>query len=357
MYRQLFILLFAALIALQGKANQVDSTSISFKNTTVDFHSIYEADGGITVDFEYSNSGNYPLKINRILAPGIKTIDYPKKSIMPGESGSIKVKVEPFGSPGHYEKDIIVFSNASNSPSQLKIKGKIISGTYNSSFSTQIGGLALKHQQMNFGYIFNGDIIVRYIPVKNTSEEELKIEFSDLPNHLIINNKFIALPAGETGLVEFTYNTNKVDNWDFVIDKIDVHVIGAKTETGSLMVSANIRENFALLSAEENTSKPKVFIPVKVHNYDTIAHNEKVEIKFPIYNQGTRDLIIRCVKPTCGCTAAMPDKQIIAPGDSTNIIVEFNSTGFSGQNKKGVTLITNDPVNYKQFLWITGYIE
>ena len=334
-----------------------DSTIISFERKHIDFQAIYEADGSIPVTFNYTNTGKSPLKINRILSHGFKSVHYPKEAIAPGESAKISIQLNPFGKSGYFEKNLIVFTNTVNSPNELSVKGKILNGSYKNSFKTDIGGLGLKQLQFNFGYVFKGDISIRYLPVVNNSKSELDVSFENIPKHLAIKNKFDKLAPGKKGLIEITYNTNELNDWDFVIDKLKMNVISDKTETGVFMVSANIRENFMLLSEKERLNTPKASIPVKIHNYDTITSGSKISAKFPIYNLGQRDLSIRSVKPTCGCTAALPEKNVIAPGDSTFIVVEFNSFGFTGSDKKGVTIITNDPDKYKQFLWVNGYIE
>lgn len=338
-------------------ANGQDSTLISFKEKVIDFQVIYEADGNVPVTFEFTNSGKYPLKINRIISPGLTSIKFPKDSIAPGQKGEIQASVNPFAQTGYFSRKVNVFSNTINSPNELTIKGKIVGGTLKSSFKYTIGDLAFKQLQLNFGYIYQGDKVIRYIPVLNKSEVPLELSFTEIPSHLSISTKFKKLAPGNTGLIEIVYNTTAISDWDFVIDKINLIIKGDTNILGQLMVTANIRENFLLLTEDEKLNKPRASLPIKVYNYDTISSGDKVQIEFPVYNKGTRDLNIRSVKPTCGCTAVIPQKNIISPGDSTLILVEFNSLGFSGNNKKGVTVITNDPVNYKHFLWVTGYIE
>lgn len=357
MLRTNLFLILSLLIGIKCLATTGDSTQIKFNSEVIDFHFIYEADGAIPIEFEYTNSGEQPLKINRIIAPGFKNITFSKSAILPGQKEKIRMQVDPFGKSGYFEKKIIVFNNTINSPNELLVKGKIVNGTYKSSFNAKIGDLGFKQLQLNFGYIYDGDIAIRYIPVINNSDENMEISFGDIPDHLEITKKFKILSPSETGLIEIRYNTTVLNDWDFIIDKINIIVKGNKVDSGTILISANIRENFLLLTENDKLNTPKASMPIKVHNYDTIPSGSIVHAEFPIYNQGNRDLNIRTVKPTCGCTAVLPTKNIIPPGDSTIIIVEFNSLGFSGNNKKGVTVISNDPSNYKQFLWISGFIE
>ena len=68
-------------------------------------------------------------------------------------------------------------------------------------------------------------------------------------------------------------------------------------------------------------------------------------------NEGTENLIIKKVNPTCGCTAAKPEKDTLVPGDTTVMKVDLRLGGSTGIFHKNITIQTNDPqrqsVNYK----------
>ncbi len=353
-----FFFILVTLFIFNFSIGQDSSSEIIFSHSKHDFGYTYEADGPVTVSFSFKNIGHSYLTINRIIAPGFKVISWTRDSIAPNKSGEIKIKMNPFNQAGYFNKSIRVFSNAHNSPSELKVKGKILHGTYSKSFKHKIGGLAFKQSQLNFGYIYNGQQAVRFIPVMNKSQHTVRVAFEEVPPHLIINTKFDSLASGQNSFIEIKYNTNDIDDWDFVINRIKLLVRDQKkTEMGLLSVTANIREDFSGLSNEEKTYKPRVSIPVKIFNFDTISDKQTTFYDFLIRNNGERPLDIRAVKPTCGCTAVMPVKNSIAPGDSTYIKVSFEPNGYIGHNKKGVTVITNDPDNYKQFIWVTGFVE
>ncbi len=63
-------------------------------------------------------------------------------------------------------------------------------------------------------------------------------------------------------------------------------------------------------------------------------------------NAGDAELIIKEIKTTCGCTAAEPEKNILAPGEATQVNIAFNSDGkFQGETTKFIKVISNDPIN------------
>jgi hypothetical protein len=244
------------------------------------------------------------------------------------------------------------------SPSDLTIQGFILSGSGKGGYKYHSGGLAFKQSQINFGYIFKGEMPVKYIPVLNKSNKAITLNYQEVPAHLQVSCHFEQLQPGQVGVLEIGYNSDNLDYWDFVYDRVPIEVVSPDGEQQAVLtIASNVREDFSLLTEEERLISPKISVPVQVFNFDTITTKQKASYEFLVKNEGERELEIRAVKPTCGCTAALPMKKSVLPGDSTYVKVEFNPEGYVGVNKKGVTLITNDPQNYKQFLWVTGYVK
>ncbi len=89
-------------------------------------------------------------------------------------------------------------------------------------------------------------------------------------------------------------------------------------------------------------SGPKIVSQEKEYDFGTVVQGEKVKHNFVVTNTGEGKLIINNVHASCGCTAALPEKKELAPGESTNIKVEFNSRGRSGDQLKYITIKSND---------------
>ncbi len=318
---------------------------------------VYEADGVIVFKIEIINTGEKKLFLNRILSPGLTVRTMPKDGIMPGQKSDIIVGFNPFSSVGPIQKTITIFSNALNSPQQFIVSGKIFSGSHSISYRHKIGGAVFKQSQLNFGYIFKGEKVTRYFPVRNISNDALTLKFSEIPDYITVEPNFNKLAPNDLGILEVTYNTNLCSSWDFVIDKIAVEVDGDKPSIGFISLTSNIRENFDSIAQLDRNLHPIAEIPIKVFNFDTIPNIKVVDYNYLLVNSGSKQLNIRALKPTCGCTAALAGTNVVAPGDSTFIHVHFDPQGYSGMTKQGVSVITDDPLNYKQFLWITGVVK
>jgi uncharacterized cupredoxin-like copper-binding protein len=87
---------------------------------------------------------------------------------------------------------------------------------------------------------------------------------------------------------------------------------------------------------------PKASSQQMEYDFGNIEQGKVVTHNFILVNNGGDSLKIFDVHASCGCTAAKPDKTELAPGESTNIKVDFNSAGKSGKQEKYVYVKTND---------------
>lgn len=101
---------------------------------------------------------------------------------------------------------------------------------------------------------------------------------------------------------------------------------------------------------------PKAVLKNIEYDFGNIEQGKVVEFNFEISNSGDDVLRIDNVRASCGCTAAAPEKKELRPGESTQILVSFNSSGRIGSQQKYVYLTTNDPSSSEIKLKITGNI-
>lgn len=121
-------------------------------------------------------------------------------------------------------------------------------------------------------------------------------------------------------------------------------------------LEANVIEHFDTVSTGK-LSLPKIVADKKEVDFDTIVQGEKVEAAFVLRNEGDKDLIIRKIETTCGCTAAVPEKRIISPGENVRMNVVFDSEGRRGMQHKTITVICNDPRHASLKLVLKGYVK
>ena len=97
----------------------------------------------------------------------------------------------------------------------------------------------------------------------------------------------------------------------------------------------------------------------KVMDYGTIAHNSDGLREYKFVNNGTKPLVIKNAKGSCGCTVPSYKKKDgsseWAPGESGTIQVKY-ATNRIGKFTKTITLTTNTPDNRPVILTIKGEV-
>mgnify|MGYP003328012154 FL=1 len=107
--------------------------------------------------------------------------------------------------------------------------------------------------------------------------------------------------------------------------------------------SKKAKANESAAAAEASTSDAPVMTFDKLsHDFGTINEGEVVETVFTFTNTGSSDLIILNARGSCGCTVPdYPKDQPIAPGDSAEVTVKFDSNNKPNENNRSVTFTTN----------------
>ena len=103
----------------------LNGPKISFSEQEHNYGTIQKGGDG-NCEFVFTNEGNEPLILSNVKAScGCTTPSWTKEPIMPGKTGTIKVRYNT-NNVGSFTKTITVTSNAIDSPRvTLKIKGKV----------------------------------------------------------------------------------------------------------------------------------------------------------------------------------------------------------------------------------------
>jgi len=81
------------------------------------------------------------------------------------------------------------------------------------------------------------------------------------------------------------------------------------------------------------------------HDFGQIAEGTLAQHSFKFKNTGNAPLIISNAQGSCGCTVPDYPRTPIAPGESGEIKVSFDSNGRPGRNDKQVTIDANTVPN------------
>jgi hypothetical protein len=82
-------------------------------------------------------------------------------------------------------------------------------------------------------------------------------------------------------------------------------------------------------------------------DFGVLRARHRVHRAFVVKNFGAADLQITNVSTTCGCTAALLDRQTLKPGRSATLRVTFDTRDDRGRVLRSVLIESNDPAKPK----------
>lgn len=97
--------------------------------------------------------------------------------------------------------------------------------------------------------------------------------------------------------------------------------------------------------------------PIKNHSFGTVAVGAKTEFTFPIYNTTGRDMHIREVRASCGCTTPILSGNDIPAGSQGSLVARFNTPTFRGKKGATLTVVITKPFFAEVQLRVDGYIR
>lgn len=129
--KQIGLLVLTILISfMQAQAQtKKDKPEMAFDKTIDgvtghDYGSIVFGANG-KVDFTFTNQGTTPLIITDVKSScGCTIPSWTKEPVAPGQRGNIKIEYNT-SLPGMFNKTVVVYSNANNSPVRIEIRGKV----------------------------------------------------------------------------------------------------------------------------------------------------------------------------------------------------------------------------------------
>jgi hypothetical protein len=356
------VLLFSLLLLGFTVRAQVAVTKMQLAEKEHDFGTFKEEAGRQTYDFVISNTGTQPLIIQNVVAScGCTTPDWTKQPIPAGGKGKVTAIYDPKDRPGAFNKTLTVYTNTQPETSVLTIKGEVTphEKTIEELYTFQVGAVRFETQQLAFTNVKKNEKKIRVMQIINTSAAPVKVEFEGLPAHLTLKVTPETLKPNEKGLVEGTYDATKNAAWGNVQDMVKVKLNGVAQENMVYYVSANLVEDFSAMTKADVDNAPVFKVASATIDLGKIKGSTQNEVEFKFTNAGKKDLIIRNVKSTCGCTVAEQGNVGVGikAGASSSIKATFNSSGYTGKVTKVIYIYTNDPKNSEVMLMLNADVE
>ncbi|HET6567185.1 MAG TPA: DUF1573 domain-containing protein, partial [Rhodothermales bacterium] len=101
---------------------------------------------------------------------------------------------------------------------------------------------------------------------------------------------------------------------------------------------------FLLVPVWPAAAQSKIVFAEQAHAFGTIDEGDQAAYTFTFENEGNAPLHLITVRPSCGCTTPTWPREAIAPGQTGDVLVSFNSSGRPGPFEKTVAVNTDgDP--------------
>lgn len=356
-----FLICLSLLFTVSGLIAQQNNAKINFKTPKYSYGAIKEDDGIAYHEFEFSNTGQDPLIIQRVSSScGCTAPEWPKEPIAPGKSGKVKIGFNPRNMSGPFSKTISVYSNATPNVVVLQITGEVIPHikTVDEIYLIPVGDLRFEKNHFAMGRMFLDQTYSQTLKFLNKGANPVKVTANTKGlEHIKVTIEPQTVKPNEFGSIVLNYDPKIRNDWGFVVDRFVLSLNDSPINNNPITITASIEEDYSKFTQKDYENAPVADFNTTNHNYGKVTEGELIEFDFVVKNSGKSDLIIRKVKASCGCTTVKPEKNLLKTGESTTIKAVFRTRGYSGQQSKSITVITNDPKRSTTILRMTGSIE
>lgn len=234
-------------------------------------------------------------------------------------------------------------------------------------FPYKMGKLCVSKEEVKLGEIPWGKECSDTIIVYNPTGETVSLESHGRPAGIVCRRLRgsvtdwqlggVSIPAGGLDTLVLGVKTEREEQLGYFYSFVRFMENGEAHSSQGIAVEAKVVEDFESWSEEERKTAPRIEVDSMEINFGELTEGEKAVAVFKLKNTGGRDLLLRKVETACGCTQATPGSRNIAPGESADLNVEFNSKGRVGTQRKVITVFCNDPERSQFKLVLKGYVK
>ncbi|MFQ6036995.1 MAG: DUF1573 domain-containing protein [Candidatus Aminicenantales bacterium] len=102
---------------------------------------------------------------------------------------------------------------------------------------------------------------------------------------------------------------------------------------------------------------PRIAFKEESWSFGKVKEGEMATHVFVFQNTGDAPLVIKRVRTSCGCAAALVSEKTLPPGQKGELKVSFNSRGYEGNVAKYVYVESNDAANPVKQLVISADVQ
>lgn len=302
----------------------------------------------VSIDYELKNVSNGPLSITDVRTScGCTTVSYPETTIAAGGSATITVSYDA-KQLGHFDKQIALYTTASNEPLMLTLKGIVVTHVidYTGDYPYKLGDIAADKIDLEFDDISQGERPQQKIHIMNSTSKAIQPVVMHLPNYLKADVSPSKLAPGQSGVVTIMLDSRSLTQ--FGLTQTGVYLgrnPGDKVaQNKEIHISAVLLPAFRNLTEKEYELAPKLHLSTTTLNLGVPGKKKKLKGDIFIMNEGKTTLEITSLQMfTGGIEVSLPTTQL-APGEVVKLHIVGNVKQLrTARTKPRVLMITNDP--------------
>ena len=333
---------------------QIEAKDIEFQQEIVDFGTIYESDGLVEVSFKFKNNSKFDFLIRDIeVACGCTTPRAYQRKILPGDSGVISAEFNPRGILGNINKWVRVKANFKDIPfKELKFRAEVLGAAAKKPadqeiyYPGQFGYLLPLKSHMSFNEQSLGYIGRDSIQIRNDGYQAYTVKsLTDAPSYIKALNLPLTIAKGESAFLRFEINTTQLDTIGKIGTRFHLSTDDRFYPTKEFTASITLNQDFSTWSKKQLKRAGHIAFDKTTIDMGEMKSGQ-VRIKtIKISNTGKSTLRILRMDTDCSCAVLNDLPSTLAPGETVTAQVRFDSLFKQGEQKKGISLYTNDPLN------------
>lgn len=309
------------------------------------------------VNFKIKNTGTEPLRIQEVIPScGCTAVEWTKELIGAGAEGTITA-IYDAKMLGVFQKDLEVYTNASEEPVYLHLQGRVVTklSDYSNSFPYEMGDIRLNVNNIEFDNVNRGDKPVAEIQLVNLSRKSYHPQLMHLPPYLTAQYYPEVLSGGRMGKVLLTLDSEKL--MQMGLTQTSIYLArrpGDKVgEDNEITVSSVLLPDFSSLSVDERAKAPEMVLSADTLDLGEMGRKRKLSGEIEIRNTGKTNLEIKSLQVFNNAVSLSLSDRIIAPGKSEVLKITITAKYLKKvKNRPRVLLITNDPAHSKEIITV-----
>ena len=301
----------------------------------------------VTAKFELRNKGN-DLVINNVRTScGCATATWPQGTIAKGDKFEIAVTYDA-RQLGHFEKDVAIYSNASDQPFYLKMRGVVVDKAveYMGNYEFTIGCVRTDKNDVEFDDVNKGERPEQKIHFVNNGTKPISPVVMHLPSYLSATVSPTTVSPGRTGVITLSLNSQKLRDYGLTQSSVYLGMYpGDKVSADKeITVSAVLLPGFKNLSETQKLNAPTIWLSHDELNLGDFGDKQEKSGTIIIENHGKSVLDISKMQMLTTGLKVKLNKTRLQPGESAKRKITAQQKLLKmARSQPRVLMITNDP--------------